>query len=90
MTNILASLGFELEMIGGGSYILSKYNTDQSYVWVSCEDGMGLPDYGNWLVVSYPADFDGDYSACPFEAYSADFPAATVFDAVAQAFASIA
>lgn len=72
MENILEAQGFEPEMIGGGSYLLSRYLSGGGYVWVSSSDGMGMPSYDDWLIVSYPPDYDGDYETVVFEASSDD------------------
>lgn len=82
MENILANRGFEFEMIGGGSHLLSKYLANQSFVMASDMGGMGLPSHGDWLVIAYPSDYDGDYETILFEAYSNDFGGATIFDAI--------
>lgn len=73
MENILEAQGFEPEMIGGGSYLLSRYLGGGGYVMVSGTDGMGMPELNDWLVVSYPPDFDGNYSTVVFEASSEQY-----------------
>lgn len=87
MENILEAQGFEPEMIGGGSYLLSRYLSGGGFVMVSGTDGMGMPELNDWLVVSYPPDFDGDYSTIVFEASSeeqGDIPLYAVVDAAIE------
>jgi hypothetical protein len=49
---------FRVEVGGGGCLFLSRYIDGGGFVWITCKDGGGLPDYGNWLVVAYGADVD--------------------------------
>lgn len=49
---------FRVEVGGGGCLLLSRYIDGGGFVWITCKDGGGLPDYGNWLVVAYGADID--------------------------------
>ncbi len=85
MKNILENHDFQPEMIGGGNFILSRYMDDGAYIWASASDGMGTPEENDWLVVAYPCDFDGDYSATLFEISSSDEGDASLFDAAQAA-----
>ena len=49
---------FRVEVGGGGCFFLSRYIDGGGFVWITCKDGGGLPDWGNWMVVAYGADID--------------------------------
>ena len=49
---------FRVEVGGGGCLILSRYIDGGGFVWITCKDGGGLPDWGNWMVCAYGVDID--------------------------------
>lgn len=49
---------FRVEVGGGGCFFLSRYLDGGGFVWITCKDGGGLPDWGNWMVCAYGADID--------------------------------
>lgn len=78
--------GFAVEVGGGGCLILSRYIDGGGFVWITCSDGGGLPDLGDWLVVAYGADIDealfqrgGDGPQGLFEAIGEAVAAAKAF-----------
>lgn len=81
MENILADHGFEPEIAGGGVYILSRYFDNGAWIWATDQGGLGLPEHGDWLICTYPADYmepTGENLA--FEAYSEDYGAASIHE----------
>jgi hypothetical protein len=85
MQNILENHDFQPEMVGGGSFMLSRYMESGAYIWITGSCGDGLPEENDWLVVAYPAAFDGDYSTTLFELSSSDEGEASLFDAAQAA-----
>lgn len=85
MQNLLENHDFQPEIVGGGSFMLSRYMESGAYIWITGSCGDGLPDQNDWLVVAYPADFDGDYSTVVFEASSEQYGDIPLIDVVAAA-----
>ena len=52
--------GLDIETIGGGAQMLSRYFASGTGVHVTCLDGGGLPTSDNWHIGVHPADWDGD------------------------------
>lgn len=68
MENILSHMGFEPEFMGGGCWLLSRYDEYGACVAVSTSDGSSLPDANDWLVCGYPDGAIGDPSIdCSFD-----------------------
>lgn len=70
---------FRVEVGGGGCLILSRYIDGGGFVWITCRDGGGLPDWGNWMVCAYGVD---DYDVIFEMRHGQD---GSFFDAIDQA-----
>ena len=70
---------FRVEVGGGGCLFLSQYMEGGAFVWITCKDGGGLPDWGNWLVVAYGAEIE----EILFESWHGQGD--SLFDAIVQA-----
>lgn len=55
-TVIATAFGLELETIGGGAQILSRYAPCGAHVWLTCLDGGGLPSAQSWHVGVYAGE----------------------------------
>ena len=64
--------GLDIETIGGGAQMLSRYFASGTGVHVTCLDGGGLPTSDNWHIGVHPADWDGDGGSLLFERRSDD------------------
>jgi hypothetical protein len=77
--------GFEPELAGGGCTVASRYWPNGPHVWATCLDGGGLPTVDNWIVCTYPADWDGDQETILVQFTSDADPEMTLLDAIAKA-----
>jgi hypothetical protein len=50
--------GFAVEVGGGARLLLSRYIDGGGFVWITCQEGGGLPDLNDWSVAAYGADLD--------------------------------
>lgn len=64
--------GLDIETIGGGAQMLSRYFASGTGVHVTCLDGGGLPASDNWHIGVHPANWDGDGGSLLFERRSDD------------------
>jgi hypothetical protein len=56
LVQTLLEQGFELEQGGGGCTVLSIDMENGAFVWITCLDGGGLPEAGNWMICAYGED----------------------------------